>query len=97
MIQREAIDRLIVSLQEAATAYDEIDAVVAAHAKAKAEYDTIRRELQQFRRERENLQLDYADKRQQLGQLMADIVRRTGELSGIDSKIAQAKQRAFGG
>jgi hypothetical protein len=97
MIQREAIDRLIADLQAAALAYDEVDAVVAKHAKAKAEHETVARELTQFRRELSDLKLEYQDKRQQLGQLMADIVRRTGELQRIDSQIQQAKQRAFGG
>jgi hypothetical protein len=51
----------------------------------------------QFRRELEDLKLEYADKRRALGQLLADIVRRTAERDRIDGEIAQAKQRAFGG
>jgi hypothetical protein len=97
MIAREAIDQLIIKLQELSAGYDEHEAFAAKHAKAVAEHETVSKELVQFRRELEHLRLEYADKRQQLGQLMADIVRRGGELAQIDSKIQQAKQRAFGG
>jgi predicted nucleic acid-binding Zn-ribbon protein len=70
MIDKQSIDRLIASLQELLSNYDEVEALEAkhdAHLKAKAEHETVARELAQFRRELENLQLEYADKRQQLG------------------------------
>jgi hypothetical protein len=97
MIDRATIDQLITKLQELAVSYDEHTAFAAAHAKAKAEHDTVAKELQQFRRELEHLKLEYQDKRQALGKLMADIVRRNTELDRINSEIGQAKQRAFGG
>jgi chromosome segregation ATPase len=97
MIQREAIDRLLAELQQLSTSYDEHQAFATAHAKVKAEYDSMTRELVQFRRELSDLKLEYQDKRQALGKLMADIVRRNTELTRIDGEIAQAKQRAFGG
>jgi chromosome segregation ATPase len=96
MIDRQAIDNLITKLQAFAASYGEAEAFAVKQAKAKAEHDTVARELTQFRRELENLQLEYADKRRQLGQLMADIVRRNTELDRINSEIGQAKQRAFG-
>ena len=67
-----------------------------AHARDKLERDTVGKELMQFRRELEHLKLEYQDKRQALGKLMADIVRRNTELDRINSEIGQAKQRAFG-
>jgi hypothetical protein len=97
MIDKQTIDRLIGWLQEVSVSHDELDAVVAKHAKAVAERDTVSKELVQFRRELEHLKLEYQDKRQALGQLMADIVRRNTELQKIDAAIGQAKQRAFGG
>jgi len=97
MIDKEIIDRLIARLQEAALAYDEVDAVVAKRDKAVAERDIASRELQQFRLALSDLKLEYQDKRQALGKLMADIVRRNTELERINSEIGQARQRAFGG
>jgi chromosome segregation ATPase len=100
MIQKEMVDRLIAELQQLAAKYDEVEAFEAKHAahlKAKAEHETIVRELAQFRRELSDLQLQYQDKRQKLGRLMADIVRRSDELQRINSEIGRAKQAAFGG
>jgi hypothetical protein len=96
MLQKENLDRLIVE-QQLAVDYGEHQAFAAKHAKNKAEHDTVSRELTQFRRELEHLKLEYQDKRQALGKLMADIVRRNTELDRINSEIGQAKQRAFGG
>jgi hypothetical protein len=97
MIDRATLDRLIADLQAAASAYDEVDAVVAKRDKAKTEHDVVARELKQFQLALSDLKLEYQDKRQELGKLMADIVRRTTELQKIDAAIGQAKQRAFGG
>jgi hypothetical protein len=97
MIDKDSVERLIVELQQLAVDYGEHQAFAASHAKAKAEHDTVSKELQQFRRELEHLKLEYQDKRQKLGKLMADIVRRNTELQKIDAAIGQAKQRAFGG
>jgi|SRR5215469_775498 len=100
MINKALLDRLIAQLQELSAKADGIEALEARHAehlKAKAEHETVVRELGQFRRELSDLQLQYQDQRRQLGQLMADIVRRGSELQRIDSEITQAKQRAFGG
>jgi septal ring factor EnvC (AmiA/AmiB activator) len=94
---KENLDRLIVELQHLAASYDEHKAFAAAHDKARAEHETVAKELQQFRRELEHLKLEYQDKRQALGKLMADIVRRNTELDRVNSEIAQAKMRAFGG
>jgi chromosome segregation ATPase len=94
---RAACDQLIIKLQELSSDYDEHEAFAAAHAKAKAERDIVSRELQQFRLALSDLKLEYQDKRQALGQLMADIVRRNTELDRINCGIEQAKQRAFGG
>ena len=97
MLQKENLDRLITELQALASSYAEHEAFAAKHAKAKTEHATIGKEVMAMRRELEHLQLDYGDKRRQLGQLMADIVRRTDELQRIDTQIQLAKQRAFGG
>jgi hypothetical protein len=97
MIAKEAVDRLIIQLQQLATDYDEHVAFAAQHAKDKAERDTIARELQQFRLALSDLKLEYQNARQQLGQVNADITRRSQELQVIDQKISQAKARAFGG
>jgi hypothetical protein len=96
MIDRATIDQLIAKLQEFAASYAEAEAFAAKHAKDKAEHDVVSKELVQFRRELEHLKLEYQDKRQALGKLMADIVRRNTELERINSGIGQAKQRAFG-
>jgi chromosome segregation ATPase len=87
MIQKQAVDRLIAELQQLSANYAEHEAFEAKYAlmmKAKAEHETVTRELAQYRRELSDLQLEYQDKRQQLGQLMADIVRRGGELQRIN-------------
>jgi hypothetical protein len=84
-------------LQQLAASYNEHTAFAAKYTKDKAEHDTVSKELVQFRRELEHLKLEYQDKRQALGKLMADIVRRNTELDRINSEIGQAKQRAFGG
>ena len=97
MIDRTALDQLITKLQEFAASYGEAEAFAAKHAKDKLEHETVAKELVQFRRELEHLKLEYQDKRQALGKLMADIVRRNTELQRIDAAIGQAKQRAFGG
>jgi len=97
MIQREAIDRLIVELQELAASYGEVTAFAASHSKAKAEHATVNKELQQFKRELSDLQLQYQAKRQELGQLTVEVAHRTAELSRITNEIGLAKQRAFGG
>ena len=96
MIDRATIDQLVIKLQELAASYDEHTAFAAKFSKDKAEHDTVSKELVQFRRELEHLKLEYQDKRQELGKLMADIVRRNTELERINSGIGQAKQRAFG-
>jgi hypothetical protein len=92
-----SVQQLITKLQELSASYDEHEAFAAAHAKVKTERDIASRELQQFRLALSDLKLEYQDKRQELGKLMADIVRRTAELQKIDAAIGQAKQRAFGG
>jgi hypothetical protein len=97
MLQKENLDRLIVELQAFAASYDEHAAFAAKYIKDKAEHGTVSKELVQFRRELEHLKLEYQDKRQELGKLMADIVRRHTELERINAEIGQAKQRAFGG
>jgi hypothetical protein len=97
MIDKAILDRLIADLQAAASAYDEVDAVVAAHAKAKGERDTAARELQQFKLALSDLKLEYQTKRQEVGRLDSDIARRGQELDRINRGIEQAKQRAFGG
>ena len=97
MIQREAIDRLIVELQELAASYGEVTAFAASHSKAKAEHATVNKELQQFKRELSDLQLQYQAKRQELGQLTVEVAHRTAELNRVNSEIQNARQRAFGG
>ena len=92
MIQKAALDQLITSLQQLSSDYDEHEAFAAAHAKAKAERDTASRELQQFRLALSDLKLEYQGQRQQLGQLNADITRRSAELDRINRGIEQAKQ-----
>jgi hypothetical protein len=97
MIDKQVIERLLAELQQLSVSYDEHQAFATAHAKVKAEYETVSKELAQFRRELSDLKLEYQDKRQALGKLMADIVRRNTELERINVEIGQAKQRAFGG
>lgn len=97
MIDKQMVERLITDLQQAAVAYDEIDGVMAAHAKAKAEHAAIVRELAQLRGEFSNLKPQYQELKRQYDQLGADINRRSEQLHRIDGEIAQAKHRAFGG
>jgi len=100
MIDKDSVERLITELQELLASYAEHEAFLAKHAKLKAECDR----LQQVRRDEYAAQQRYEDlhgkcyaAQQQLNQLNSDITRRSGELQRIDSQIAQAKQRAFGG
>ena len=79
MIDKHVIDNLIAKLQEFAASYGEAEAFAAKHAKDKAEHETVARELAQFRRELSDLKLEYQDKRQQLGQIMADVIRRSAQ------------------
>src|SRR5262249_51759025 len=97
MIDKQTLDNLITKLQQFAASYDEAEAVAAAHAKAKAERDVAAKELHQFQRAFSDLQRQYQDQRQQVGQLNAEITRRGQELDRINRGIEQAKQRAFGG
>jgi len=64
MINKALLDRLIAQLQELSAKADGIEALEARHAehlKAKAEHETVVRELGQFRRELSDLQLQYQD------------------------------------
>ena len=96
MIDKDSVERLITELQALASSYAEHEAFAAKHAKDKTEHAVLHKELTQFRRELGDLATEYQTKRQQLGQLNADITRRGAELQRIETGIAQARQKAFG-